>query len=219
MNEEDQNSLWNRLFAPFEAILTSDAAIFLKKFLQNPGEIGSVIPSSAHLAEAMTEQLSKLPPGDRCILEVGAGTGAITKHLIQQLTEGDTLDIVELAPEFCEILAQKYSDHPNVRIHCCSILEWSPEKPYDTIISSLPLNALDHLLVSEILEKFLEIGAPGCAISYYEYAALPALKSLFSKENNREAIIQFIEDHGDTSSIIWANLPPARVHHCQIKSF
>lgn len=218
MNEEDQQTLWNRLFAPFEAILSSDAAIFLKKFLQNPGEIGSVLPSSAHLAEAMTEQLRQLPPRNRSILEVGAGTGAITEHLVQELTKNDTLDIIELAPEFCEILNKKYSNHPNVHIHCCSVLEWSPENPYDAIISSLPINALDHSLVAEILAKFLEIGKPGCTISYYEYAALPALKNLFTKENSREALLQFIESHEETSSIIWANLPPARVHHCQIKS-
>ena len=54
---------------------------FLQAFLKNPGTVGSITPSSPELAQRM---LSGIEPGpDNIVLELGVGTGAITKYLQQ----------------------------------------------------------------------------------------------------------------------------------------
>ena len=53
--------------------------LFLKKYFNNPQSIGSVIPSSEFLAKAMFKSIKELD--DTAVIEIGAGTGAITKHI------------------------------------------------------------------------------------------------------------------------------------------
>ena len=50
--------------------------LFLKKYLQDPQSIGSVIPSSKFLGKAIYKSIKELDQTN--IIEIGAGTGAIT---------------------------------------------------------------------------------------------------------------------------------------------
>ncbi len=52
---------------------------FLQAFLKNPAKVGAITPSSPELALKM---LKGIQPDDKnIILELGVGTGAITKYL------------------------------------------------------------------------------------------------------------------------------------------
>ncbi len=59
---------------------------FLQAFLKNPGKVGSIAPSSTDLALKMLEGIS--PDENNIILELGVGTGAITKY-IQDIVPND----------------------------------------------------------------------------------------------------------------------------------
>ena len=65
---------------------------FLRRFLANPKQVGALAPSSRRLAGALAE-----PPSHRTkparILEVGAGTGAITTPLVDLLGSDHCLDL------------------------------------------------------------------------------------------------------------------------------
>ena len=52
---------------------------FLQAFLKNPAKVGSITPSSPELAREMLEGIT--PDEDNIVLELGVGTGAITKFL------------------------------------------------------------------------------------------------------------------------------------------
>jgi phosphatidylethanolamine/phosphatidyl-N-methylethanolamine N-methyltransferase len=52
---------------------------FLQAFLKNPLKVGAVAPSSPELAAEMLQGMK--PDEDNIILELGVGTGAITKYL------------------------------------------------------------------------------------------------------------------------------------------
>ena len=52
---------------------------FLQAFLKNPLKVGAIAPSSPALAAKMLEDIE--PDENDVVLELGVGTGAITKFL------------------------------------------------------------------------------------------------------------------------------------------
>jgi phospholipid N-methyltransferase len=62
-----------------------ERVLFFGKFLQAPLKIGSVTPSSAWLVEAM---LAPIPWGTSTVVELGAGTGVITREILRRLPPG-----------------------------------------------------------------------------------------------------------------------------------
>ena len=67
---------------------------FLQAFLKNPLKVGAVAPSSPDLAAEMLHGIE--PDENNIVLELGVGTGAITKYL---------QEIIPMKPEF------KVGDH------------------------------------------------------------------------------------------------------------
>ena len=55
--------------------------LFLKQFFRNPKEIGSFIPASKHLVEEIIKNINFRRA--KTIIEIGMGTGAITKEIIR----------------------------------------------------------------------------------------------------------------------------------------
>jgi phospholipid N-methyltransferase len=103
-----------------------DAKLFIKSAFKNPREVGAVLPSSHGVGEELMHYVlqsqQKNPHKPLHILEVGAGTGPMSEVIISHLREGDHVDLVEISPEFCKILHDKFDTYHNVSIHCLSIL-------------------------------------------------------------------------------------------------
>jgi len=90
---------------------------FFREFLAKPGKVGSVAPSSRYLARALTTPLSQNRQPVN-ILELGAGTGAVTRFIAPLLDGHDRLDICEANRQLAAV----------VRKHC---LEQGPlRQPY-----------------------------------------------------------------------------------------
>src|SRR5713226_8428066 len=70
-----------------------------RRFLQT----GSILPSSRFLGRALASELGK-PRGPARILEVGPGTGSVTREILRQLQPGDQLDLVEVNERFVDLL-------------------------------------------------------------------------------------------------------------------
>ena len=70
---------------------------FLRAFLKNPGKVGAIAPSSPELAQTMVNGLE--PNRDNIILELGVGTGAITKFIEPILPDSDSYLGLELDPK------------------------------------------------------------------------------------------------------------------------
>src|SRR3978361_1019289 len=70
---------------------TPATRLFATEVCDNFGEIGAIAPSSPSLARAMTFALDRRR-SPRTVLEVGAGTGAVTAALMDRLGPDDRLD-------------------------------------------------------------------------------------------------------------------------------
>ncbi|MEZ5314720.1 MAG: methyltransferase domain-containing protein [Chlamydiales bacterium] len=199
-----------------------DSYLFIKRFFSHPSTIGSVVPSSKSLAWHMTKQALQKKNRPLRYLEVGAGSGALTKHLIPKLRKNDTLDLVEIDPYFCLQLKKKYSHFPYIKIHQISILEFEKNN-YDVVISSLPINAFKSSCVDKILIKYKTLVKQGGVISYFEYMGLGKIKKLYllgklQVDFNTILLLKknFVESYCTEVNKIWWNFPPARVFHCQM---
>lgn len=204
-------------------VLPVDTTLFLLQFFKHPNDIGAVAPSSKALAEAMTRFVVIDPEATKYYLEVGAGTGAFTKTLVNKLGPNDRLDIVEINPKFCERLQEKYAGNPNIHIHNGSVLEWCPDYKYDAIVSSLPFNAFSSDFVKQIFEQYQKVTKDGAMMTYCEYMALPGIRKLFLKPKSRRKLQETLDttnhfemEHEVRIDKVFANFPPALVHHCKL---
>ncbi len=196
--------------------------LFVKRFFSNPSKIGSILPSSYRLGQKMTRMAPDLSKGERRYLEVGGGSGALTRHLVKKLGPADTLDIVEMDPQFCKALREKFGHLPNVTIHEISILDFDQEG-YDVVVTSLPLNSFEADLVDRIFFKYTKLVKPGGYISYFEYMGLGKIKKFYLSGKLGDDFktllalkTSFVESYCTDTDKILLNFPPARVFHCQM---
>ena len=96
----------DRTYSRTEPLL-GDETQFLRKLLENPRLTGAVSPSGPSLARAMARAVG--PVRDGLVVELGSGTGPVTKALIENGVARDKLVLVEYDPIFCRLLAQRFS--------------------------------------------------------------------------------------------------------------
>ena len=205
---------------------------FWRQFRERFDTTGAVAPSSRFLARALCSHLTKRDRPVR-ILEIGPGTGAVTKELVQLVRPGDQLDLVELNERFVELLREKFLQEPSFvkiasqsAVHQCPLQEFESTAPYDFVISGLPLNNFPPPLVREIFEAYFRLLAPGGVLSYFEYMYVRSVKkSLSPSEDERQrlhALDEIIQPHLAAHRVrrdwVFANVPPAWVQHLRVKS-
>jgi phospholipid N-methyltransferase len=206
----------------------SDHVAFFRQFRQRFETTGAIAPSSRFLANAMTGPLRQRH-GRRRVLEIGPGTGAVTRRIVELLRPEDRFDLVELNEAFATILQQRFEQDRKYQrvaelaeIHVCSLQEFRSDEQYDIIISGLPLNNFSAELVSEIFEIYFRLLAPGGVLSYFEYMYVRPIRKLVSDDGEKarltalDAIMhRYLQQHRIRKSWVFVNFPPAWVQHLQ----
>jgi len=207
----------------------SDYRLFLREFRRNYHTTGAILPSGRRLSTALARHVGGDPRGQR-VLEVGPGTGAVTRHIAPKLGPNDRLDLVELNPSFAESLRVALANDPVLRTVAdrTRVLEMAVEQlpddtRYDVIVSGLPLNNFSVDAVGSILDTFRVLLAPNGTLSFFGYIAIRRVKALVSGRDQRErlrGIGRTLGDFLDGNEIrrdwIWLNVPPAWVHHVRL---
>ena len=189
-----------------------------KNILSTFRTIGALAPSSRILADVMTRFVQK-DIAELQILEVGAGTGSITKTMVEKMGPGHRVDIVELMPSFAGILQKRFGKNPQVNIHCSNILQFDTNKKYDLIICGLPFNAFPPALTRSVIDHLVALTHSGSVLSFFEYRGiqkiLPYILSRPLREDfykSRKELSEFIERYQFEEVWVRFNLPPALVH-------
>ena len=84
---------------------------FLAQFLKQPKEIGSIIPSSPFLGKTMANFVPE--HDDRFIVELGPGTGPITKALVKIGLHEENMICLEQSQKLVDHLKSRFP-HLNV---------------------------------------------------------------------------------------------------------
>jgi phosphatidylethanolamine/phosphatidyl-N-methylethanolamine N-methyltransferase len=207
----------------------SEYRLFLREFWQNYHTTGAILPSGRGLASALTRYVGG---GDkvRHILEVGPGTGAVTRYIVPKLGPQDHLDLVELNPSFAAALDEALRSDPilrtaadRTRVLQTAVENLDAQRRYDVIISGLPLNNFSVDSVKQILETFRRLLAPGGTLSFFEYIAIRHARALVSGPAGHQrlrgigrALDELLDGNEIRRDGVWLNVPPAWVHHVRL---
>lgn len=171
------------------------AAAFLALALVRRGTVGAVLPSSQRLADAM----ARAADGCAALLELGAGTGAITAALRHRHPQVP-LVAVEMEPALARHLRQRF---PEVEV--CeapahqALAQVAAGPPGLVLVSSLPFRSLPpglRLRSSLAIEALLQ-ARPGCRLVQYSYLPREPFRPCAAGLRWRRL------------GAVWGNAPPA----------
>ena len=155
--------------------LLREYGTFLREVRESHRTTGAIAPSSRFLARSIASEL-RGGNGPIRVLEVGAGTGALTREIVRRIGPGDQFDIVELNERFVCALRDRFRRDQTfcraadrTRIFHMPVQELPGERCYDFIISGLPFNSFPTELVRSVIESFDRLAAAGGVLSFFEY--------------------------------------------------
>ncbi len=80
----------------------ANAGLFFRRWLANPLQMGSIVPSSPALCRRLVAQTRYTP--DQIVVELGAGTGVVSRALIDSGLPPERLHVVEIVPAMAQHL-------------------------------------------------------------------------------------------------------------------
>lgn len=188
---------------------------FLQAFIKNPLKVGAITPSSPELAREMLKGIQ--PNENNVVLELGVGTGAITKFIEEIVPDENSYLGIEIDRKLVNSLNVKFPDMKIQRGNACELEKLHKRSnlgKVSYIISCLPFvsipNEVGEKILSEI-EKFME---KGCMFRTFQYAHgfyMPSAIKLREFMRRRYGKAQ-------KSPLVVKNVPPAYVLTWQTKS-
>jgi len=145
---------------------------FLAAWVQKPRQTASVVPSSRYLARLMVAQID---PTDGRVLELGGGTGVFTRAILGTGLPPEKLEVVEINPAFARGLRRHF---PNVSVletpaQIVSTAAAGEPGTYQTVVSGLPLLAMDRHVHYDILSESFRMLQPGGSFVQFTYSMRP----------------------------------------------
>lgn len=178
--------------------------LMLRKFARHGTSIASFAPSSRFLARTICKGIDY--DKAQCIVELGAGTGPITKELIRRAKPHTKLMVVELDPDFCKRLRVKFPGVDIVEGDACRLDELLAERgisQVDHIVSGLPLPSFPEALRDGILASVSRSLSPEG--TFRQLSVMPYVY--------RGLYRGYFEDV--RFDLVPLNLPPAGVYVCR----
>ena len=173
---------------------------FLKNWAENPLTTGAVAPSGKALARLMASFVETERDGK--VLELGPGTGAVTRAMIGRGVPAGKIVSIEYNENFVNVMRERCRDICVVQGDAYAIKPQSDigtDKPLASVISSLPLFSRAPHERKKLIDKALDMLEPGAPFIQFSYALVPPVKA---EEGDFEI---------DKTAWIVMNVPPARV--------
>ena len=171
----------NTLAAKFDEELR-----FFRGWMDKPKAVGSIVPTSGVTARRMASIVR--PERDDMVLELGPGTGVITRAILAQGIKPENLVSIEYSEDFVERLNR---DMPGVNfVHgdafdlATTLAPWK-DCQFDSIVSAIPLLNFpvpERVSLLESLLDLLPAGRPVMQITYGAVSPVPAGKGSYTVE-------------------------------------
>lgn len=176
-----------------------DGASFISSWAADPLRTGAISPSSPELAAAMAREIDPATPGP--VVELGPGTGVMTRALIARGFSPERLVLIEFNAKFCRRLAERYPGVTVIEGDAYALSRHVAARglaPLAGVVSSLPLLTRAEPERRALVEAALDALTPGAPFVQFTYSLFPPVgRSPGYRVEGRERI--------------WLNLPPARV--------
>ena len=175
---------------------------FLSAWFRNPRQAGALLPSGASLAQAMA---APVDPGRGLVIELGVGTGAITRALIARGVRPEQLILVEKDPALFGEMERRFPGVVALQgdaAHLGRLLSHAGAGRPGTLVSSLPLLSMRRRQRLRVLiQMFSSLGVGGVLVQF-TYSPLPPIPDVLAVA---------LGVAGTRVARVFSNLPPAAV--------
>ena len=191
-----------------KSIATAENKLFFKQWLKSPMQLGSFAPISIKLANLAAHQLTITK--DTTIVEIGAGTGRLTRALLAKGANIPKLAMVELDPIMCGFLKhslqQLYGSKSPLKViegdagALTKIIPHSWVGKVDYVVSAIPLFNMEESDRKKIISAALDVLNPVTgSIIHVSYSPVSPIKFMEGEILQKRAVS------------LWGNVPPGFV--------
>ena len=176
--------------------------LFLSRLASAPRQIGAVAPSSRRLGRAMA---AELPADHRICVELGGGTGSLTRALLSAGLAPENLIVIERDPRLAAHLRKRFRGVRVIRGEAQKLTELLRAEgigPVDAVVSGLPLRSLPRRVANAIAAESFAALREGGVFIQFTYWLLPPVSRAAAAE---------LSIKGVARGHVWRNLPPATV--------
>ena len=185
----------------------SDYSLFLGKFLKHGTAIASVAPSSRWLSRLAVCNVDWTRAS--ALVELGGGTGPITRAIAERVPPGCRVLVVERDPEFARLLDDRFGTLPNFEIvhgdvgDLAAILGDRGILTVDHVISGLPVPSFPIRLQESLFRSVSDVLRPEG--SFNQITEIPWLYQKLYKRHFED--VRFVFEP--------RNIPPSGAYFCR----
>ena len=153
----------------------SGVGLFLRRWLANPLQMGSVVPSSPALCRRVVSQV--LRDRDEWVVELGAGTGVISRALLAGGVPADRVAVVEIVPSMADHLRGALPGVDVITGDARALPDLLPRARHGrigTVVCGIPLVLLPVAEQRRFIDAMQAV-APGRGFLHYSYCATSPL--------------------------------------------
>ncbi len=178
----------------------AERSYFFRQWVRAPLATAAMFPSSDALANGVVRHVA---PNMGPVVELGPGTGAVTRRLIARGIAEEQLVLIECNRHFA---AQLHDLFPKARI-VEGMAEQVGDMPFETapgvVVSGLPLMSMPNEAVESTLQAAFKVLRPGGFVIQFTYAPRCPVNRSVRKRLGLDSRLQ---------ELVWRNFPPARIY-------
>jgi phosphatidylethanolamine/phosphatidyl-N-methylethanolamine N-methyltransferase len=147
----------------------ANAGLFFRRWMANPLQMGSIVPSSPALCKRIAAQTKANP--DQIVVELGAGTGVISRALLECGLPPERLYVVEIVRDMAEHLRAVLPGARVIEGDARRLPQLIPAELHGkigTVVVGIPLVLLPFAEQRRFIEA-IEAVAPGVGFILYSY--------------------------------------------------
>ena len=178
----------------------NESELFFRQWLRSPKSMGSILPSSMALARAVAGAVAWKP--GQTVVELGAGTGAISQGLLERGIPSTSIMMIELDDSLYDYLRNRF---PGVRVvhgdatRLSDIVAEQNIHDVSTVVSGLPMLNMPFDFQSAIVAESFKAMKPDGFMLQYSYSPIRPIPA--KRLGVNAEIVRFV----------LRNVPPATV--------
>ena len=185
----------------------NDFFLFLGKFCRHGTKIASLAPSSPWLARATLDQVDWARA--RVVVELGAGTGPITRVIAERASPTTRVVVLERDPDFARLLRERFGHLAHFEVvegdvrDLGALLADRGIHQVDAVISGLPVPSFPPALQLDLFRVVRSVLTPGGI--YSQITEIPWVYQRLYRRYFADVRFHFEP----------RNFPPAGAYHCR----